>query len=143
MICTQDVCLNQVAELGSSFKWNRPHCDCGGLRVWGHGRVVRYFPGFDQPLLVQRFRCEDCRSVFTCRPSCVWPRFLTRALVVLEALITRFSERKWPATIPRQRGGHWLRKLSEEFLVRTFLGNPLDWLQGCLLDLRIPFSISA
>jgi hypothetical protein len=142
MIWTQDVCLDEVAEHGHAFKWNRPRCECGGSRVWGHGRVERYFPGFDLPLYVQRFRCADCSTVFTCRPASVWPRFLSFLLVVLDALILRFSERCWPVGVPRQRGGHWLRRMSEEFLARGFQGDPLLWLLECRCGGRWPFSIS-
>ena len=142
MICCQDVCLKEVADYGASFNWKRPQCPCFGLRVWGHGRVARYFEGFREPLLVQRFRCADCRKVFTCRPAAVWPRFLSFALTIIDALIARYAERFWPMGVPRQRGGHWLRRLSKELLAQTQAIEPVPWLQKCRANARWPFSIS-
>lgn len=142
MICCQDVCLKELAERGDAFKWIRPKCECGGLRVWGHGRVSRYFPGLRTPLRVQRFRCADCEVVFTCRPATIWPRFLSFILVVIDALIARLEARCWPVAVPRQRGGHWLRRLTEELLARGYRGDPLDWLRRCRIESRWPFAIS-
>ena len=141
MIWSQDVCLNEVDEQGRAFKWNRPRCDCGGFRVWGHGRVCRYFEGFSEPLFVQRFRCFDCRRVFTCRPLDVWSRFLSAAMLIIDALISRLTLFRWPTSVPRQRGGHWLRRLSENLLVRGLAGDPVAWLRTCKARGDPPFPI--
>jgi transposase-like protein len=141
MICSQDVCLNEVAELSHAFKWNRPKCECGGLRVWGHGRVGRYFEGFSEPLLVQRFRCADCKTVFTCRPKGWWARFVASATTVIRVLLSRFTDRRWPATVPRQRAEHWLRRFNTN---RLFDPGPVDeasFLRACLAGGGPPFSI--
>lgn len=141
MICSQDVCLHEVAEAGAAFKWNRPKCECGGLRVWGHGRVGRYFEGFSKPLLVQRFRCADCKTVFTCRPKGWWARFVACATTVIGVLIARFTDRRWPATVPRQRAEHWLRRFTA---CRLFDPGRLDeasFLRSCLAEGGPPFSI--
>ncbi len=141
MISIQDVCLDELAQLRMLFNWNRPACPCGGLRVWGHGRVERYFPNIEEPLLVQRFRCNDCQRVFTCRPACVWPRFLSAAITVIEALATRLTSRFWPPSIPRQRGGHWLKRISDAFLACPAKLEPLEWLHDCGMNMRWPFTI--
>ena len=141
MICSQDVCLKEVAERGDAFKWNRPQCECGGLRVWGHGRVGRYFEGFSEPLRVQRFRCADCKTVFTCRPLGWWARFFTRAATVITALFVRFTEKRWPPGIRRQRAEHWLWRFNDERLFDPERVDEASFLRTCLAGGGPPFSI--
>jgi len=141
MICSQDVCLKEVAEQGHDFNWIRPRCACGGFRVWGHGRVSRYFEGYAAPLIVQRFRCFDCRRVFTCRPSNAWTRFRWFAFTIIHALISRMKSFQWPVLVPRQRGGHWLRRLGVHLHCSGGISDPLKWLAGCRARGEPPFPI--
>ena len=141
MICCQDVCLKEVDEQGRAFKRSRPLCDCGGLRVWGHGRVWLYFEGFLQPLFVQRFRCFHCRRVCTCQRSDVWPRFLSDSTLIIDTLISRLTRFRWPERLPRQRGAHWLHRLSDDLLACGFSDDPVFWLRACEADGHPSFPI--
>lgn len=112
MLIHTDVCLQQLAEEGRSFKWARPICSCGKGKVWGHGWRCRYL-GSLKPLELRRFRCTGCRHVFTMTPRGFYPRFQTRISTIVETLRHRLTHRRWPPPYLRQRFGHWLRRFTE------------------------------
>ena len=101
----------QIATEGKDFNWNRPICPCGSEKVWGHGFVIRFFVGFIAGIFLKRFRCPNCRTVFTMLPEGYGRRLQTRIEVIVEALVSRLQHRGWPSGLPRQRAGHWLRTL--------------------------------
>jgi hypothetical protein len=100
----------QIATEGKDFNWNRPLCSCGSKKVWGHGFVTRFFAGYLAGIFLKRFRCPDCRTVFTMLPEGYGRRLQTRLVEIAEALVSRLEHRGWPRALPRQRAGHWLRK---------------------------------
>lgn len=102
----------RLAADGKAFKWKRPSCPkhCP-VKLWGHGRVVRYFAHLAAGVFVQRFRCRSCGAVVTMRPSGYWPRYQTNASTIFTVLRTRLADRGWGAGVARQRAGHWLRRL--------------------------------
>jgi hypothetical protein len=63
--------LEKLQELGKQFCWKKPDScpECGSMRLWGHGFVLRQFVGFAQGLWMKRYRCPDCHAVHTCRPE--------------------------------------------------------------------------
>ena len=63
--------LNELFSLGKEYPWPRPErCpSCFGNRLWSHGYAARNFDGFAKALWVKKYRCPDCRSVHTIRPT--------------------------------------------------------------------------
>lgn len=105
-----DAPLAQVAAQGKNFKWNRPICDCGCEKVWGHGYTFRFFDGLDEPTWLRRYRCPAFRRVFTMIPSGFGRRYRTMISVIWKAIEERLRGPCWPPGVSRQRGGHWLRR---------------------------------
>lgn len=110
MLIPTDVSVAEIAIQGKDFNWNRPACPCGSRKVWGHGFVTRFFAGFLAGVLLKRYRCPNCRTVFTLLPEGYGRRLQTRITEISEALRSRLKHQDWPIGLPRQRGGHWLRK---------------------------------
>lgn len=117
-----DVLVDEIATQGKSFKWIRPSCSCGCLKVWGHGYRSRFVANFAEALLLKRFRCPRCRKVFTLLPEGFCRRYQTAGTEMGRALAARFAHRGWPRGFPRQRAGHWMRK----FLCRCRMDHPAD-----------------
>ena len=71
------IVLEKVQALGKEFPWKKPRgCpSCGGIRLWGHGYVLRYFHNFSQGLWLKRYRCPECGAVHTVRPIEYSPGF--------------------------------------------------------------------
>jgi hypothetical protein len=102
--------LAQVAAQGKDFNWNRPTCGCGREKVWGHGFTARFFEGLDKAVWLKRYRCPGCGRVFTMIPAGFGRRYQSMISVIWASLEKRLSSLCWPSGLPRQRGGHWLRK---------------------------------
>ncbi len=66
---------------------------------------------------MKRWICSQCKKVLTARPKLYWHRFQETMSRVFEALKKRVREGRWPPWCPRQRGGHWLRKLNHHFRI--------------------------
>ena len=105
-----DVSLGDLASQGKNFNWNRPQCDCGCQKVWGHGFVRRFFAGLAEAVFLKRYRCPWCGKVFTLLPLGYGRRLQTAISVVYDSIESRIAGLKWPEGLPRQRGGHWLRR---------------------------------
>jgi hypothetical protein len=98
----------ELRHFGRGFKWIRPCCPCGSEKVWGHGFVTRIID--ENVVELKRFRCPNCKRVFTLRPESHWLRFQTGFAAIAHALLNRLLQKKWPRFLPRQRCGHWLRR---------------------------------
>jgi len=110
VIVPTDVPVAELVAHGKKFNWNRPICDCGSEKVWGHGFVARFLAGFALPVFLKRYRCPACRRVFTLLPAGYGRRFQTAIAVVASAIESRLKDFRWPPELPRQRGGHWLKR---------------------------------
>ena len=141
MVSFSNVDWRRLAADGKRYKWNRPscpnHCSC---RLWGHGRVSRYFDGLAEVLYVQRFRCRECRSVITIRPREHWARYQAPVSWIFEVLRHRLSMLKWPEGVTRQRAGHWLRKFVSK-IAMDFPGADLLVTLDRLYDRQIAFLV--
>jgi hypothetical protein len=125
MLNHNDVDLNQLSTEGKNFKWKRPICPkCSG-KVWGHGFVLTFFNGFPDLLFIKRYRCpsKSCRKVIIMRPSGFWKKFQTNIEEIFNALVDRLEGLSWPLGVPRQRGGHWLRKFINKMKMLYGLDN--------------------
>ena len=112
MILSVDVSIDELVSQGKDYPWKRPSCARCQKPLWGHGYVSRYFNCHPTIVYLKRWRCSACRLVFTTRPKIFWRRFHETISRILESLLIRVRDRKWPPWVTRQRGGHWLKKLN-------------------------------
>jgi hypothetical protein len=125
-----DVDVKKVALLGREYPWPRPDgCPSCRGRIWGHGFVLAYFAELVEGVLIRRYRCPDCRTVFRLRPLSHWSRFQTSVISIRDCLKQRLTEGHWRIDWPRSRQGHWLRSLKRQSAMRlgfSFSGSLLD-----------------
>jgi hypothetical protein len=88
LILYLSVNLHKISTVGKKFHWQRPlPCPrCGGVRLWSHGYVERYFGRFAEQLWMKRWRCPDCRAVHTARPLEYWRGFQATAAAIVASL---------------------------------------------------------
>jgi len=121
MIIHCDASLEDISKEGRTFNWKRPACKRCKSKVWGHGFVIRFFNSIKNGLLIRRWRCPCCGTIYICRPREYWSRFQESIPNVFKALIYRVTHRKWPTWTSRQRGGHWLNKLLKHARINLLL----------------------
>ena len=116
MILAYTVSLPCLIKQQKDYPWKRPsECPrCKGAKLWGHGYVLKYFNSSPVAVFVKRWRCPACSLTITCRPASYWRRFQESISNIFTALSFRIRMGRWPPFVPRQRGGHWLRKLIEK-----------------------------
>jgi len=105
--------VKQLYELGKEYPWPRPkRCySCQSSRIWGHGYVQRYFEGYIRPFWIKRYRCPDCRTVYTLRPDLFCMRFRYPLRIILYSLITKILCLRFIPSIPRQNQQYWYKGL--------------------------------
>ena len=105
--------IKEIFALGRDYPWPRPElCPrCHERAVWGHGFVLAYFDGFDQGVLLRRYRCPGCGCVIRLRPEGYFSRFQASIATIRFALSHRLRRGRWPPHLSRSRQGHWLRAL--------------------------------
>lgn len=101
--------------------WARPMCPNQHLncKVYGHGHVPRFFVGVNKVVFLKRWRCILCKIIILIRPKSHGKRFQTSVDQLILILKTRLTEYRWPYGFPRQRGGHWLKKLTKLIVPST------------------------
>jgi hypothetical protein len=126
MILFVCVKLNQIYSQGRHFQWRKPdRCPrCQSARLWGHGRVMAYFNGFSQGLLLRRFRCPDCGCIIRLKPCGYFNRFQATIGTIRSCLQRRLSGGKWPKGQEASRQRHWLSALKRKSL--AFFGAGVD-----------------
>jgi hypothetical protein len=103
------IVLEEVQALGKEFSWEKPeNCpSCHGIRLWGHGFVLRYFFGFPQGLWLKRYRCPDCRAVHTARPAEYSPGFYYPWITIQASLDQKLKGGIYQKDITRQCQQYW------------------------------------
>ena len=113
-------------RLGRRYRFPRPpNClkeGCKSQRLWGHGYTEAYFDGYDKPICLRRYRCEDCGCVYTIRPFGYWPRHHVPVRIIIQRLCQRIKQGVWDKSkgLTRQRQGHWLRALKKN--IKIYIG---------------------
>jgi len=126
MIISIEVSLQRLSQLERKFDWPRPDCPrCGGT-IWGHGFVGRFFNRFRKAIPVKRWRCRECHLVICYRPREYWQRYQEKISVIWDVLLFRVRHGKWPPDVTRQRGGHWLAKLTKKVKLETEVKSTLE-----------------
>ena len=113
LILYLSVSLHEISRAGKAFGWTPPaRCPgCNGVRLWGHGYVLRYFDELVEPLWMKRWRCPECRSVHTARPLGHWRGFWAAASTIAMCLRERIEQGRWLDSFSRQRQEYWWRGL--------------------------------
>jgi hypothetical protein len=105
--------VKELRDLGREYPWEKPaHCPaCHGIRLWGHGFVLRYFEPFEDLIWVKRYRCPDCGSVHTFRPHPYLRAFRHPLPVILLCLFVKAVTSTWTKDLCRQIQQSWWRTL--------------------------------
>ena len=124
------VILKEIFDQGRKFSWERPSkCSgCGSFKVWGHGFVPAFFDGFDESLLLKRYRCPDCGCVITMRPASHFSRFQASRATIRSALQDRINNGRWPHGLNSARMRQWLTNLKRQ--IKAHL--PRNWGAGLI-----------
>jgi len=105
------ICLEKLQALGKDFPWIKPYfCpNCHSSRFWGHGFVLRYFSEISTGLWLKRFRCDDCRVVFTVRPVEYPPGFQYPWKDIRRSIADKLKGKIYRRDLPRQNQQYWLK----------------------------------
>ena len=135
LVLLLSVDMPALISKGKLYPWPRPRrCPCcGGVRLWGHGYVSRYFDQMNEPLWIKRWRCADCGAVHTLRPDTHWRRFWAAANLILMCLRGKIHCGRWRGDVSRQSQQYWWRGYRIQSLVD---GSPAAEL-AVLLENRI------
>lgn len=106
-----DVDVKLLLELKCRYPWPRPCAcpKCNGARVWRHGFVFRYFDDYKDQLLMLKYRCADCGSVHTMRPSNYDRRFRAQWLTIFMALLVKIVLNRWSCNFSKERQRYWMK----------------------------------
>jgi hypothetical protein len=93
--------------------------------LWKHGFVTALFDGYNQPLVLRRYRCPVCNCVIRLRPRGYFKRFQAPVKTIRSSISHRLKTGRWPPG-SHTRQGHWLRALRRK--AAAFLNN--TWNHG-------------
>lgn len=116
LILYVSVDLSELVRLKQDYRWPRPkRClQCRACGVWGHGYVGRCFDGVVETLAVKRWRCPNCRAVYTMRPCSHWRGFLAETQIIRTSLEEKHNHDRWTSAVSRQRQQYWWRGLRRQ-----------------------------
>jgi hypothetical protein len=126
--------LQIIQASGKHFFWKKPlRCPkCGGIRLWGHGFVLRYFFGFVSGIWMKRWRCPDCRGVHTARPVQYSPGVQYPRHLQIRSVSAKLSGKNFLSCISRQIQQHWKKVFYRKSRQNSNWPKPLDFLQSRL-----------
>lgn len=139
------VIVKSLIYAGKTYEWRKPAIcpGCKGIRLWSHGFAGRYFHGFIEKVWVKRYRCPDCQSVHTMRPSSHWRRFHYSWQEIISSLLYKIRCNKWIRSIPRQNQQYWNKGLIiQSSRHRNIFSPTVDVLRDIVIKLIIPSSHS-
>jgi len=130
MIVFIAVKLKEVFEKGYDYPWIKPKgCPrCGDSKLWGHGYVESFFDGFNDAVLLKRYRCPLCGCIVKLKPIGYFNRFQASITTIRVNISYRLKKGRWPSGLSRSRQGHWLRALRRK--VEAYLGK--TWKLGMI-----------
>ncbi|MFH2219953.1 MAG: hypothetical protein ABII68_09890 [Pseudomonadota bacterium] len=113
MVLFFSVALKTLFREGRNYPWPRPDgCPrCKRFTVWGHGFATAIFDGYDQPLLLKRYRCPDCGCVIRLRPEGYFKRFQAPIETIRASIARKSTKNRWLPGISRSRQRHWYGSL--------------------------------
>jgi hypothetical protein len=122
--------IKEIFEMGRDYPWPKPKvclC-CKHSKLWGHGYVESYFDGFNDALLLRRYRCPLCGCIVKLKPGGYFNRFQASIKTIRFKISYRLEKGRWPSGLSRSRQGHWLRALKRK--VEAYLGK--TWKLGMI-----------
>lgn len=128
MVLFIPVILKNLFIQGRKYTWPRPaDCPrCHSSTVWGHGYAEAFFDGYNQPLLLKRYRCPDCGCVIRLRPEGYFRRFQAPVAIIRASILCKSARDRWLAGIDRCRQCHWFSALKKR--ITAYLTN--TWRKG-------------
>lgn len=107
--CAVDVKI--LGELQRKYPWPRlGKCPkCSSVRLWRHGFVLRYLDGYADQLWMLRYRCPECGSVHTMRPSEYDRMFRAPWLLIFEVLLAKILFGRWTSGISKEKQRYWMK----------------------------------
>ena len=83
--------LKEIFKKGRNYPWPKPEkCPhCANYKVWGHGFVEAFFDGYNEPLVLKRYRCPVCGCVMRLRPSGYFKRFQASIKTIRSSIVSR------------------------------------------------------
>lgn len=70
---------------------------------------------------MKRWRCPECRTVYTTRPDGYWRGFWAARLIIMISLIGKLLTGRWLSSVSRQRQQYWWRGYRRHAPIRA------DW----------------
>ncbi len=123
MIIPVKVKLKHIFNKSKNYCWPRPPLclRCESSHLWGHGYVMSYFDGFDQPFYLKRYRCPDCGCVIKLKPAGYLKRFQAPIDTIRLSIYCRLKKGCWLPGVSRSRQNHWFKALVRK--VKAYLGD--------------------
>ena len=118
--------LKHIFEKGKNYCWPRPQLclRCKTSHLWGHGYVMSYFDGFNQPIYLKRYRCPACGCVLKLKPAGYLKRFQAPVDTIRSSIGCRLKKGCWLPGLSRSRQNHWLKALVRK--VKAYWGDQWD-----------------
>ena len=126
--------LTIIQASGKHFFWKKPSfCPkCGGLRLWGHGFVLRYFFGFASGIWMKRWRCPDCKGVHTSRPARYSPGIQYPRDFQIKSILSKLAGKPFLKQFSRQIQQHWRKLFARQMRQKSNWPDPLKFLSDQL-----------
>jgi len=71
--------------------------------------VSRFLDGINEALWLKRYRCPDCRKVYTIRPKSHYRKFWSSRRTILKSIFHKLIHNSWLTGVSRQRQQYWFR----------------------------------
>ena len=122
--------LKEIFEKGRAYPWPKLKAclRCRDSKLWGHGYVESYFDGFNDALLLKRYRCPSCGCILKLKPCGYFNRFQASIKTIRFNISYRLTKGRWPPGLSSSRQGHWLRALKRK--MEAYLGK--IWKSGMI-----------
>ncbi len=120
--------IKQIFKLGKKFKWQKPvKCrQCGEATLWGHGFVLSFFDGFGQGLLLKRYRCPYCHTVYKLKPFGYFNKFQANIKTIFSSILSRINKGRYLPGLSWSRQHFWFTALKRNII--AYLSN--TWNKG-------------
>lgn len=118
--------LKEIFKKGRNYPWPKPErCpNCANYKVWGHGFVEAFFDGYNEPLVLRRYRCPVCGCVMRLRPSGYFKRFQASIKTIRSSIVSKVTTGRWLPGVMRTRQCHWFTSLLRK--IKAYLSDTWD-----------------
>jgi len=71
--------------------------------------VSRFFDGISSAVWLKRYRCPDCKKVYTIRPKSHYRKFWASRRTILKSIFHKLIHNSWLSDVSRQRQQYWFK----------------------------------